>query len=276
MSTPEISAEDPHPRHRVAVLDTEVSYVDTGRGDPIVFLHGNPTSSYLWRNVIPYVADLGRCLAPDLVGMGRSGKSPRGSYRFVDHARYLDVFLDTLGLTENVVLVLHDWGSAIGFHRAARYPSQIQAIAYMEAITTPMTWDDFDEAGTIFRSLRSEWGEHMVLDENFFVEGILPRSVKRTLGEREMSAYRAPFLSRESRLPTLVWPRQIPIDGDPPDVTEIVAHYSRVMSESNVPKLLVSGNPGAIIKGRVLDLCRTLLRPTRRRIPERRRLGTEG
>jgi haloalkane dehalogenase len=252
-----ISAADPHPRQRVSVLDTEMSYVDTGVGDPVVFLHGNPTSSYLWRNVIPYVSTLGRCLAPDLVGMGRSGQSPARSYRFVDHARYLDAWFDALGLTKNVTLVLHDWGSALGFHRAARFPAHIKAIAYMEAIALPRQWDDFGDATAIFRALRSDAGEHMIFEDNFFVETILPRSTIRTLGDEEMAAYRAPFLERAARLPTLVWPRQIPIEGEPPDVTAVVEQYAEWLSHSDIPKLLIVGDPGAIITGRTRDFCRT-------------------
>ena len=257
MTTAQFNSTDPHPRRRVAVLDTEMSYVDTGRGDPIVFLHGNPTSSYLWRNIIPYLSEQGRCLAPDLVGMGQSGKSPTSAYRFVDHARYLDAWFEALNLTSNVTLVLHDWGSALGFHRATRYPKQIKAIAYMEAIAMPMRWEDFGEVDVIFRSLRSGKGEQMILDENFFVETILPLSIIRKLSEQEMAAYRAPFLAREARLPTLVWPRQIPIEGEPADVTAIVESYGKAMSQSALPKLLIVGEPGAIIKGRTLESCRT-------------------
>ena len=241
-----ISAADPYPRRRVAVLDTEISYVDTGRGDPIVFLHGNPTSSYLWRNVIPYVSKLGRCLAPDMVGMGQSGKSPARSYRFVDHARYLDAWFDALGLSKNVILVVHDWGSALGFYRASRYPNHIQAIAYMEAIVQPRRWEDFGPDSP-FRALRSDKGEHMVLDENFFVEVILPSGVMRKLSEEEMAVYRAPYRDRESRLPTLVWPREIPIDGDPADVVAIVESYGKWMSQSKLSKLFIVGEPGRIL-----------------------------
>ncbi|HYY94470.1 MAG TPA: haloalkane dehalogenase [Pyrinomonadaceae bacterium] len=248
---------DPHPRRRVAVLDTEMSYVETGQGDPIVFLHGNPTSSYLWRNIIPYLRDHGRCLAPDLVGMGRSGKSPAGAYRFVDHARYLDAWFGALNLTSSITLVVHDWGLALGFHRAARYPAQFKAVAYMEAVVMPWRWEDFGEAAAIFRALRSESGEQMVFDENFFVETILPRSIFRKLSDEEMNAYRAPFLEREDRLPTLVWPRQIPIEGEPADVTAIVEGNEGAMSRSPLPKLLVVGEPGAIIRGRTLEFCRT-------------------
>jgi haloalkane dehalogenase len=251
-----ISSADPHPRRRVDVLDSQISFVDTGDGDPIVFLHGNPTSSYLWRNVIPHVRELGRCLAPDLVGMGRSGKSPRQAYRFADHAAYLDAWFEALGLTDAVTLVVHDWGSALGFHRAFRHPDQFRAIAYMEPIALPMRWEDFGEAAGVFQALRSERGEHMVLDENFFVEKILPGNVIRGLGEEEMRAYRSPFDAREARLPTLVWPREIPVDGEPADVAAIVASYGQWLSRAAIPKLLVASEPGAIMRGRTRAFCR--------------------
>jgi haloalkane dehalogenase len=260
MTGDQIGASDSHPRRRVPVLDTEIAYIDTGdigSGDPIVFLHGNPTSSYLWRNIIPYLRKHGRCLAPDLVGMGQSGKSPARAYTFVDHARYLDAWFEVLNLTSDVTLVVHDWGSALGFHRATRYPEQIKAIAYMEAIAMPLRWEDFGAAGDIFRVLRSHKGEQMILDENFFVEGVLPRGVLRKLGDEEMAAYRAPFLRRDARLPTLAWPRQIPIEGGPADVTAIASSYGKALSHSAIPKLLIVGDPGAIIKGRALAFCRT-------------------
>lgn len=257
MTNAALNAADPHPRRRVPVLDADMSYVDTGHGDPIVFLHGNPTSSYLWRNIIRYLSDRGRCLAPDLVGMGRSGKSPTGAYRFVDHARYLDAWFDALHLTSNITLIVHDWGAALGFHRATRYPEQIRAIAYMEPVAMPLRWEDFGDAAGMFRGLRSAQGEQMILDQNFFVETILPRSIMRALTDEEMAVYRAPFLERDARLPTLVWPRQIPIEGEPVDVTTIVEDYGKAMSRSPIPKLLVLGDPGAIVKGRTLAFCRT-------------------
>ena len=253
----EISAADPHPRRRVRVLDSEISYVDIGTGRPIVFLHGNPTSSYLWRNIIPYVSKLGRCLAPDLIGMGRSGKSPANAYRFVDHARYLDAWFEALQLTTDVVLVVHDWGSALGFHRAARYPQQITAIAYLEAIASPRRWTDFGQAAAIFQALRSEKGERLIFEQNFFVETILPQAVIRRLSDEEMAAYRAPFVEPSARLPTLVWPRQIPVEGEPADVTAIVENYGAWLSKSAIPKLLILGDPGAIITGRTREYCRT-------------------
>jgi len=257
MTASQNRSADHHPRRRVRILDTEMSYVDTGVGSPIVFLHGNPTSSYLWRNVIPHLSDRARCLAPDLIGMGRSGKSPTRSYRFADHARYLDAWFDKMQLTSDVTLVVHDWGSALGFYRAFRYPDQIRAIAYMEAIASPRRWEDFGEAAGIFRALRSPQGEHMILDQNAFVENVLPRSVIRKLDDEEMAAYRAPFLEREARLPTLAWPRQIPIEGEPADVTAIVEAYGTWLAESEIPKLLILGDPGAIITGRTRDFCRT-------------------
>jgi haloalkane dehalogenase len=253
----DISAADRHPRLRVRVLDADISYVDVGVGKPIVFLHGNPTSSYLWRNIIPYVSRFGRCLAPDLVGMGRSGKSPANACRFVDHARYLDAWFEALGLTGDVILVLHDWGSALGFHRAVRYPTHIKGIAYMEAIPCTRRWEDFGDAAAIFQALRSSKGESLIFDQNFFIETVLPRAVIRRLSDEEMAAYRAPFRDRAARLPTLVWPRQIPIDGEPADVAAIVDNYSAWLSKSAIPKLLVLGDPGAIVTGRTRDFCRS-------------------
>jgi haloalkane dehalogenase len=248
---------DPNPRKRVRVLDTDMSYVDTGLGDPIVFLHGNPTSSFLWRNIIPYAEECGRCLAPDLVGMGQSGKSPMRAYRFIDHARYLDAWFDALHLNRNIVLVLHDWGSALGFYRAFRHRDQVQAIVYMEAIVQPRRWEDFpDGRDAMFRALRSEQGEHMVLDENFFIEVVLPKSIIRRLSDAEMAAYRAPFRDRQARLPTLVWPRELPIEGAPADVVKIVERYGEWLAGSDLPKLFINADPGAQVVGRIRDFCR--------------------
>jgi haloalkane dehalogenase len=257
MSGASLQAIDALPRQRVAVLDSEMSYVDIGEGDPIVFLHGNPTSSYLWRNVIPHLVPHGRCLGPDLIGMGQSGGSPAGAYRFVDHVRYLDAWFEALDLTRDVTLVVHDWGSALGFHRAYRFPGHFKGIAYMEAIVHEMRWSDFGEAAGLFQALRSPAGEAMVLDQNAFVEMVLPRGVIRTLSDSEMSAYRAPYAEREARRPTLAWPREIPIEGEPADVAAIVQAYGAWLSRSTIPKLLIVGNPGAIIRGRTLDFCRT-------------------
>ncbi|MFD1937601.1 MULTISPECIES: haloalkane dehalogenase [Nonomuraea] len=253
-----MNAHDPHPRKRVAVAGTELSYVDTGSGDPIVFLHGNPTSSYLWRNVIPHVADLGRCLAPDLAGMGASDPSPDGAYRFADHARRLDAWFDALDLDRDVTLVLHDWGSALGFHWAERHRERVKAIAYMEAIVQPRLWTDFPPGrDALFRTMRSPEGERLILQENFFVETVLPKSILRTLSDAEMDAYRAPFPTPESRIPTLVFPRELPIDGTPEDVAAIVEAYGRWLAESPLPKLLISAEPGALLVGRALEFART-------------------
>jgi haloalkane dehalogenase len=256
--TPPIPAQDPHPRRRVSVGGTEMAYVDTGAGDPVVFLHGNPTSSYLWRNVIPHVAPTHRCLAPDLVGMGRSGRAPDGAYRFVDHARHLDGWFEALGLGSRVTLVGHDWGSALAFHWARRHPERVRALAYMEGIVRPVTWAEWPEAARrIFQAMRSPAGEELVLAKNVFVERILPASVLRGLGEAEMQVYREPFREPgESRRPTLTWPRQIPIEGEPPDVTAIVDEYARWLATSPLPKLFVNAEPGSILVGAQREFCR--------------------
>jgi haloalkane dehalogenase len=240
------------------VLDTEIAYVDVGQGDPVVFLHGNPTSSYLWRNVIPHVEPLTRCLAPDLVGMGDSGRVPGGSYRFVDHARYLDAWFEALGLVRNVTLVVHDWGSALGFHWARRHPDRVAGLVYMEAIVRPLVWDEWPEnARGIFQRMRSPAGEDLVLQKNAFVDRILPASIERRLTDEEMERYRRPFREPgESRRPTLTWPREIPIDGQPPDVVAIVEAYAAWLAGHDVPKLFVNADPGSILVGAQRDFCR--------------------
>lgn len=254
-----ISAADPYERKRLSVLDSEIAYVDVGKGNPIIFLHGNPTSSYLWRNIIPYCEDLGRCLAPDLIGMGQSGKNPAGSYRFVDHFRYLDAWLEAVGAIENVTLVIHDWGSALGFHWAYTHLQQIRAIAYMEAIVRPVSWEEWPEAARgIFQGLRSAKGEELVLERNMFIERILPASILRQLSEEEMDSYRRPFLAPgESRRPTLTWPREIPFDGEPHDVYEIVSNYARWLAyNEQLPKLFINADPGIILTGNQREFCR--------------------
>jgi haloalkane dehalogenase len=255
---PSISPVDPYPRRRTTVLDTEMAYVEVGAGDPVVFLHGNPTSSYLWRNVIPPVEREGRCLAPDLVGMGDSGKSGNGSYRFVDHARYLDAWFDALGLERNVTLVMHDWGSALGFHWARRHPDRVRGLAYMEALVRPLTWEEWPEpARKVFQAMRSPAGDEMVLQKNIFVERILPASVLRGLTEEEMAVYRRPYREPgESRRPTLTWPREIPVGGEPADVVAIVGDYANWLASSPTPKLFVNADPGVILTGPQRDFCR--------------------
>ena len=269
MADQQISAADPHPRHRVPALDVELSTVDIGQGDPVVFLHGNPTSSYLWRNVIPQVAGMARCLAPDLLGMGESDRAPDGSYRFVDHARYLDAWFDALGLTENVTLVCHDWGSALAFHWAHRHRERVRGIAYMEAIVRPLTWDEWPERSRgLFQSMRSPDGEQIILERNVFVERILPASVMRGLTESEMEVYRRPYLEPgESRRPTLTWPRQIPLDGEPADVVAIVDDYSRWLSACDVPKLFINADPGTILTGAQREYCRAWTNQTEVTVP---------
>jgi haloalkane dehalogenase len=255
-----ISANDPHPRSNVAVAGTSIAYVDSGRGDPIVFLHGNPTSSYLWRNVIPHLSGLGRCLAPDLIGMGESGKAPDGSYRFVDHARYLDGWFEALGLKRRVTLVIHDWGSALGFHWAYRNRAAIKGIAYMEAIVTPLEWNDWPPpARNMFQAMRSTAGDELVLQKNVFVERILPASVIRKLSDDEMTSYRKPYIEPgESRRPILTWPREIPIEGEPADVNAIVSDYAQWLSrDASISKLFINADPGSILVGRQRDFCRT-------------------
>lgn len=257
MTGAKISPDDPYPRQRAAVLDTEIAYVDTGKGRPVVFLHGNPTSSYLWRNVLPHAETMGRCLAPDLVGMGQSGPAPDGGYRFADHVRYMDAWFDALDI-HNAILVGHDWGSAIAFHWAARNPGRVAGLVYMEAIVRPRRWDEFPSGrDKLFRQLRAPEGEDLVLKENFFVEEILPRSVLRDLRKEELDAYRAPFPDAESRLPTLVWPRELPIEGEPADVTATVEEYGEYLQTSQMPKLFLRADPGAIIVGETVGFCRS-------------------
>ena len=258
MPTETVSADDPHARRRVKVLDSDMAYVDVGAGRPIVLLHGNPTSSYLWRNVIPHLQPLGRCLAPDLIGMGDSGKAPAGEYRFVDHRRYLDQWFAGLGLDRDVVLVVHDWGSALGFDWARRHPEAVRGIAYMEAIVRPVAWAEWPEnARKVFQAMRGPGGEEMVLQKNVFVERILPASVLRGLGEAEMAVYRRPFAEAgESRRPTLTWPRQIPIDGEPAEVVAIVEAYAAWLATAPLPKLFVNAEPGSILVGAQREYCR--------------------
>jgi len=266
-----ISAQDPYPRQRIAILDSEMAYIDTapnGASDPIVLLHGNPTSSYLWRNIIPYLSDQARCLAPDLIGMGQSGKNPTGSYRFMDHYRYLAAWFEAVGLKENVTLVVHDWGSALGFHWAyEQYKAYqglegmnaVKAIVYMEALVRPVTWEEWpDSARGIFQGMRSPKGEELILERNFFVERILPSSILREMDEEAMNVYRQPFLEAgEVRRPTLTWPREIPIGGEPADMVEIIDGYAHWLATSEIPKLFISAEPGIILTGPQREFCRT-------------------
>lgn len=250
---------------RVEVLDSVMAYADTGRGSPVVFLHGNPTSSYLWRNVIPHVGEafcpqtepVARCVAPDLIGMGNSGKARAGSYRFVDHARYLDAWFDALGLRQ-VTLVVHDWGSALGFWWAQRHPERVRGIAYMEAIVRPVRWQEWPEnARKIFQAMRSPAGEEIILEKNAFVERILPASMLRKLNDEEMDAYRRPWREPgEARRPMLTWPREIPIGDEPADVAAIVDGYAQWLAQSPIPKLFINAEPGSILVGAQREFCR--------------------
>lgn len=243
-------------KQRRRVLGREMAYVEAGKGDPIVFLHGNPTSSYLWRNVIPHLESLGRCIAPDLLGMGDSEKLPDsgpGSYRFVEQRRYLDNLLEALEVRERVTLVIHDWGSALGFDWANRHRNAVRGIAFMEAIVRPQGWDHWDimNMRPLLKALRSEGGEAMVLQDNFFIEKILPGAILRPLSPEEMAEYRRPFAQPgEGRRPTLTWPREIPIEGEPADVNTIVNAYADWLATSNdVPKLFIRAEPGALLGG---------------------------
>ncbi|MEM9440955.1 MAG: haloalkane dehalogenase [Pseudomonadota bacterium] len=257
-----INAREPE-KQRVTVHGKMMAYVDQGKGDPILLLHGNPTSSYLWRNIIPHLQPLGRCLAPDLIGMGDSDKlneSGPDRYQFVEHRHYLNGFLDALGINKRVTLVVHDWGSALGFDWANRHRDAVLGIAYMEAIVRPMTWNEWPDAiQSLFQGFRSEAGEGLVLEKNVFVERVLPGSVLRGLTEAEMAVYRRPFQHQgEDRRPTLTWPRQIPLGGTPTDVVEIVQSYADWLSTSTeLPKLFINARPGAILTGAQRDFCRT-------------------
>ena len=255
-----ISTEE-HPKKTIEVLGKTMAYVEMGEGDPIVFQHGNPTSSYLWRNIMPHLADQGRCIAIDLIGMGDSDKlddpGPE-SYTFIEHREYFDAALAALGVTDNVTLVIHDWGSALGFDWANRHREQVKGICYMEAIVRPMDWDEWPEAAAgIFKGFRSEAGEEMILEKNLFVEAVLPGSVLRDMTDEEMAVYRRPFMNPgEDRRPTLTWPRQIPLSGEPADVVSIVQDYSIWLAGAEVPKLFINAEPGAILINDQREFCR--------------------
>ena len=256
------SADERYPKQHAQIHGSSMSYVDIGQGDPIVFLHGNPTSSYLWRNVMPHVEGRGRLIAPDLIGMGDSDKledSGPDRYRFVEHRRYLDGLLDALGVVDNVTFVIHDWGSALGFDWANRHRDSVRGIAYMEAIVKPLTWDEWPPpVKPVFQGFRSPAGEKMILEQNAFVEMVLPGAVLREMSEDEMSVYRRPYTEPgEGRRPTLTWPRQIPIEGEPEDVVAIVEEYGEWLAQSDLPKLFVNADPGAILRGSARDFCRS-------------------
>lgn len=256
-----ISAEYPFESNYVEVLGSKMHYVDQGRGAPILFLHGNPTSSYLWRNIIPHLAPLGRCLAPDLIGMGKSDK-PDLDYRLKDHIPYIDGFIEALGL-EDLTLVIHDWGSAIGFDYARRHEANVRGLAFMEAILAPASnWDVFPEdmAG-IFKSFRTpDLGWKLIVDKNMFVENVLPASVIRKLTTEEMDQYRGPFADPADRKPVWRWPNEIPIEGHPADVVELVGAYNQWLQQTPLPKLLLYADPGALIRPPLVRWCRDHLK----------------
>jgi haloalkane dehalogenase len=265
--------ETPLAKKTVDVLGARMAYHERGEGAPVLFLHGNPTSSYLWRDVIPELDGLGRLIAPDLIGMGDSAKLPNpgpDTYRFTTHRDYLGGFIDAvIGPTESLVLVVHDWGSALGFDWANRHRSRVRGIAYMEGIVRPVaSWGEWSASATpIFQGFRSDKGETMILERNMFVERVLPGSVLRKLTEAEMTEYRRPFLQAEDRWPTLTWPRQIPIAGEPADVVQISAAYSQWMAENDIPKLFINAEPGAILIGAPRDFCRSWKNQTEVTVP---------
>jgi haloalkane dehalogenase len=265
--------ETPLAKKTVDVLGARMAYHERGEGTPVLFLHGNPTSSYLWRDVIPELTGLGRLIAPDLIGMGDSAKLPNpgpNTYRFTTHRHYLGAFIDAvIGPAESLVLVVHDWGSALGFDWANHHRGRVRGIAYMEGIVRPVaSWDEWSAAATpIFQGFRSDKGEAMILERNMFIERVLPGSVLRKLTEAEMTEYRRPFLQAQDRWPTLTWPRQIPIAGEPADVVQICAAYSQWMAENDIPKLFVNAEPGAILIGAPRDFCRSWKNQTEVTVP---------
>ena len=249
-------------KKKIIIKNKTMSYIDEGEGDAIVFQHGNPTSSYLWRNVMPHLEGQGRLIACDLIGMGDSEKltnSGPNSYSYFEHRDFLFALLEELNIGNKVVFVIHDWGSALGFDWSFQNQERVQGIAYMEGMVKPVTWDEWPENATkVFQGFRSEHGENMVLDKNIFVEKVLPSSIMRELSNEEMNEYRRPFLNAgEDRRPTLSWPRQIPIEGEPQEVVEVVKNYSNWMSSNDLPKLFINADPGSILTGKQREFCRS-------------------
>ena len=249
-------------KQKISINNKNIAYVESGSGDPIIFLHGNPTSSYLWRNITPHLESQGRCICIDLIGMGDSDKldnPDENSYQFEEHYHYVNAAIESLTNGENITFVIHDWGSALGFNWCYHNPDSIKGIAYMEAIVKEMTWEDWrDEAKGIFQGFRSDAGESLVLEKNYFVERVLPGSIIRRLSDEEIEEYRRPFINPgEDRRPTLSWPREIPIEGQPANVCEIVNQYAEWMQTNDIPKLFINAEPGAITTGRIRDYCRS-------------------
>lgn len=249
------------PKSKILVNNKNMAYVEMGQGKTMLFLHGNPTSSYLWRNIMPYFSNIKRCVAPDLIGMGDSEKldsNEVGTYNFFEHQKWLNDLLETLNLGDKLILVLHDWGSALGFDWARKNIDRVAGIVYMEGIVCPLSWGDWDEkSAPLFQAFRSDAGENMIIEKNIFVERVLPGSVLRGLTKEEMEVYRRPFLKKEDRRPTLDWPNQIPIDNKPKDVVEVVDEYSKFFSKDNTPKLFINADPGAILIGKQREFCRS-------------------
>ena len=249
------------PKKYVTVLGKRMAYCEIGEGNPIVFQHGNPTSSYLWRNIMPHLETHGRCIAIDLIGMGDSEKLEDfgdNTYSYHIQKKYFDACLEELGIHENITLVIHDWGSALGFHWAQEHPSQVKGICYMEGIVMPLIWEDWNQdAKGIFQGFRSEAGTEMILRKNLFIEAVLPGSIIRDLSTEEMDEYRRPFINELDRRPTLDWPRHIPIENHPKDICEIVKSYGEWMSVNEIPKLFINAEPGAILTGQQREFCRT-------------------
>ncbi len=245
----------------IDVSGKQIAYVEMGEGDPIIFQHGNPTSSYLWRNILPQLQSLGRCIAMDLIGMGDSEKlKDAGSmtYSYATHKKYFDGFLDELGVKNNATLIIHDWGSALGFDWAQNNSEKVKAICYMEGIVQSMKWEDWNEdARGIFQGFRSPAGEEMIIEKNLFIEAVLPGSILRKLSDEEMNEYRRPFKDKKTRQPTLDWPRQIPLENEPPEICKIVDSYSQWMAKNDLPKLFINAEPGAILIGKQREFCRT-------------------
>ena len=249
-------------KKKISINNKNIAYAESGSGDPIIFLHGNPTSSYLWRNITPHLESQGRCICIDLIGMGDSDKldnPDENSYQFEEHYHYVNAVIESLTNGENTTFVIHDWGSALGFNWCYHNPDSVKGIAYMEAIVKEMTWEDWrDEAKGIFQGFRSDAGESLVLEKNYFVERVLPGSIIRRLRDEEIEEYRRPFLNPgEDRRPTLSWPREIPIEGQPANVCKIVNQYAEWMQTNDIPKLFINAEPGAITTGRIRDFCRS-------------------
>ena len=253
----EISSIDNYERKKVDINDSFMSYIDSGNGDVTLFIHGNPTSSFLWRNIIPSIDKISRCIAPDLIGMGNSGKPKNCGYTFLEHYDYLSEFVENVIPEGKITLVIHDWGSALGFHWASNNPERIKGIVYMEALVRPVTWEEWPEnARNIFNLLRSDAGEELILEKNIFVERILPNSAINGVSDSAMEIYRNPYSLPETRLPTLIWPREIPISGEPQHMVEIISNYAEFMMKSNFPKLFINADPGSILTGPQREFCR--------------------